>query len=42
MLEGDMHEGGGRLVGIVTVYDFLESAARLSAEKPDAGGRNAA
>lgn len=26
----------GRLVGIVTVYDFLESAARLSAEKPDA------
>lgn len=32
---------GGRLVGIVTVYDFLESAARLSAEKPDAGGRGA-
>jgi CBS domain-containing protein len=31
----------GRLVGIVTVYDFLESAARLSAEKPDAGGRSA-
>jgi CBS domain-containing protein/gamma-glutamyl:cysteine ligase YbdK (ATP-grasp superfamily) len=29
----------GRLVGIVTVYDFLESAARLSAEKPDAGDR---
>ncbi|MET0625502.1 MAG: CBS domain-containing protein [Pyrinomonadaceae bacterium] len=28
---------GGRLVGIVTVYDFLESSARLSAEKPDAG-----
>jgi CBS domain-containing protein/gamma-glutamyl:cysteine ligase YbdK (ATP-grasp superfamily) len=28
----------GRLVGIVTVYDFLESAARLSAEKPDADG----
>jgi CBS domain-containing protein len=28
----------GRLVGIVTVYDFLESAARLSAERPDAGG----
>ncbi|HZT59214.1 MAG TPA: glutamate-cysteine ligase family protein [Pyrinomonadaceae bacterium] len=25
----------GRLVGIVTVYDFLESSARLSAEKPD-------
>jgi CBS domain-containing protein len=32
----------GRLVGIVTVYDFLESSARLSAEKPDAGGRSAA
>ena len=32
----------GRLVGIVTVYDFLESAARLSAdEKPDAGDRSA-
>jgi CBS domain-containing protein/gamma-glutamyl:cysteine ligase YbdK (ATP-grasp superfamily) len=31
----------GRLVGIVTVYDFLESAARLSAETPDAGGRRA-
>jgi CBS domain-containing protein len=28
----------GRLVSIVTVYDFLESAARLSAERPDAGG----
>jgi CBS domain-containing protein len=26
----------GRLVGIVTVYDFLESSARLSAEKADA------
>jgi hypothetical protein len=23
------------------VYDFLESAARLSAEKPDAGGPSA-
>lgn len=33
---------GGRLVGIVTVYDLLESAARLSAEKSDAGmGREA-
>jgi acetoin utilization protein AcuB len=31
----------GRLVGIVTVYDFLESAARLSAETPDAEGRRA-
>jgi CBS domain-containing protein len=31
----------GRLVGIVTVYDFLESAARLSAETPDAEGRHA-
>ena len=31
----------GRLVGIVTVYDFLESAALLSAEKPDAGGQSA-
>jgi CBS domain-containing protein/gamma-glutamyl:cysteine ligase YbdK (ATP-grasp superfamily) len=31
----------GRLVGIVTVYDFLESAERLSAETPDAGGRHA-
>lgn len=31
----------GRLVGIVTVYDFLESSARLSAETPDAGGRHA-
>ena len=32
----------GRLVGIVTVYDFLESAARLSADKkPDAGDRSA-
>jgi hypothetical protein len=31
----------GRLVGIVTVYDFLESAARLSAEKPDADGPHA-
>ncbi len=28
----------GRLVGIVTVYDFLESAARLSAEKTDPDG----
>lgn len=27
---------GGRLVGIVTVYDFLESAARLSLERHDA------
>jgi CBS domain-containing protein len=24
----------GRLVGIITVYDFLESSARLSAERP--------
>ncbi|HEY0171209.1 MAG TPA: CBS domain-containing protein [Pyrinomonadaceae bacterium] len=32
---------GGRLVGIVTVYDFLESSARLSAEEPGAGGRSA-
>jgi CBS domain-containing protein/gamma-glutamyl:cysteine ligase YbdK (ATP-grasp superfamily) len=32
---------GGRLVGIVTVYDFLESSARLSAEKPDGGDRHA-
>ena len=31
----------GRLVGIVTVYDFLESSARLSAETPDAKGRHA-
>jgi CBS domain-containing protein/gamma-glutamyl:cysteine ligase YbdK (ATP-grasp superfamily) len=31
----------GRLVGIVTVYDFLESSARLSAEKPDGGDRHA-
>jgi CBS domain-containing protein/gamma-glutamyl:cysteine ligase YbdK (ATP-grasp superfamily) len=31
----------GRLVGIVTVYDFLESAARLSADKPDGGDRHA-
>ena len=31
----------GRLVGIVTVYDFLESSARLSAEKPDGGSRHA-
>jgi CBS domain-containing protein len=31
----------GRLVGIVTVYDFLESSARQSAEKFDAGGRSA-
>jgi CBS domain-containing protein len=31
----------GRLVGIVTVYDFLESSARLSAETPDAEGRRA-
>ena len=30
----------GRLVGIVTVYDFLESAVHLSAEKPDAEGRH--
>src|SRR5205085_10730294 len=29
----------GRLVGIITVYDFLESTARLSAEKLDANGR---
>lgn len=33
---------GGRLVGIVTVYDFLESSARMSAEQPDAGDRSAA
>jgi CBS domain-containing protein len=32
----------GRLVGIVTVYDFLESSARLSAEKTDADGPRAA
>jgi CBS domain-containing protein len=32
---------GGRLVGIVTVYDFLESAARLSAEMPDVGDLSA-
>jgi acetoin utilization protein AcuB len=31
----------GRLVGIVTVYDFLESSARLSAERPDADGPKA-
>lgn len=31
----------GRLVGIVTVYDFLESAARLSAEKAEAVGPGA-
>jgi CBS domain-containing protein len=31
----------GRLVGIVTVYDFLESSARLSAEKSDADGPKA-
>jgi len=31
----------GRLVGIITVYDFLESTARLSAEKLDANGREA-
>ena len=31
----------GHLVGIVTVYDFLESSARLSAETPDAEGRHA-
>jgi CBS domain-containing protein len=31
----------GRLVGIVTVYDFLESSARVSAEKADAEGRSA-
>jgi CBS domain-containing protein/gamma-glutamyl:cysteine ligase YbdK (ATP-grasp superfamily) len=31
----------GRLVGIVTVYDFLESSARLSAEKFGADGRSA-
>ena len=29
----------GRLVGIVTVYDFLESTASLYAEKLDANGR---
>jgi CBS domain-containing protein len=31
----------GRLVGIVTVYDFLESAARLSAEEAGAAGPGA-
>jgi CBS domain-containing protein/gamma-glutamyl:cysteine ligase YbdK (ATP-grasp superfamily) len=31
----------GRLVGIVTVYDFLESSARLSAETHDADGPKA-
>ena len=31
----------GRLVGIVTVYDFLESSARMSSEKPDAEGGEA-
>ena len=31
----------GRLVGIVTVYDFLESSARLSAEKIDPGDQHA-
>lgn len=31
----------GRLVGIVTVYDFLESSARLSGEKLDAEGGGA-
>jgi CBS domain-containing protein len=30
----------GRLVGIVTVYDFLESSARLSAETSDAENRH--
>jgi CBS-domain-containing membrane protein len=32
---------GGRLVGIVTVYDFLEPSARLSAEKIDPDGQHA-
>ena len=31
----------GRLVGIFTVYELLESSARLSAEEPDAGDRSA-